>query len=73
MYFYQIKCCFSTQNGCMKKKILQQLIPSQIPDRFNKLLCSTVKSVIYIDIVSHTWQLKCEYNNYFAFELIRLA
>jgi hypothetical protein len=34
MYFYQIKCCFYTQNGCMNKKILQQLIPSQIPDRF---------------------------------------
>ena len=39
--FYQIKCCFHTQNGCMNKKILQQLIPSQIPDRFSKLLCST--------------------------------
>jgi hypothetical protein len=22
MYFYQIKCCFYTQNGCMNKKIL---------------------------------------------------
>jgi hypothetical protein len=30
MYFYQIKCCVYTQNGCMNKKILQQLIPSQI-------------------------------------------
>jgi hypothetical protein len=39
----QIKCCFYTQNGCMnKKKILQRLIPSQIPDRFSKLLCSTI-------------------------------
>ena len=25
----------------MNKKILQRLIPSQIPDRFSKLLCST--------------------------------
>ena len=41
MYFYQIKCCVYTQNGCMNKKILQRLIPSQIPDRFSKLLCST--------------------------------
>jgi hypothetical protein len=31
MYFYQIKCCFYTQNGCMNKTILQRLIPSQIP------------------------------------------
>jgi hypothetical protein len=35
------KCCFYTQNGCMNKKILQRLIPSQIPDRSSKLLCST--------------------------------
>ena len=41
MYFYQIKCCFHTQTGCMNKQILQQLIPSQTPDRFSKLLCST--------------------------------
>jgi hypothetical protein len=41
MYFYQIKCCFYTQNGWMNKQILQRLIPSQIPDRFSKLLCST--------------------------------
>ena len=40
MYFYQIKYCFYTQNGCMNKNILQRLIPSQIPDRFSKLLCS---------------------------------
>ena len=25
----------------MNKKLLQRLIPSQIPDRFGKLLCST--------------------------------
>ena len=41
MYFYQIKCCFYTQNGCMNKQILQRLLPSQISDRFSKLLCST--------------------------------
>jgi hypothetical protein len=29
MYFYQIKCCFYTQNGCMNKNILLLLIPSQ--------------------------------------------
>ena len=24
MYFYQIKCCYYTENGCMNKKILQR-------------------------------------------------
>jgi hypothetical protein len=32
MYFYQSKGCFYTQIGCMNKTILQQIIPSQIPD-----------------------------------------
>jgi hypothetical protein len=48
VYFYQIKCCFYTQNGCVNKKILQQLIPSHIPDRFSKLLCSTAVSFPYL-------------------------
>jgi hypothetical protein len=39
--FYKLNAVFYTQNGCMNKKILQRLIPSQIPDRFSKLLCST--------------------------------
>jgi hypothetical protein len=37
----KLNAVFNTQNGCMNKKILQRLIPSQIPDRFSKLLCST--------------------------------
>ena len=41
MYFHQIKCCFYTQTAAWAKNILQRLIPSQIPDRFSKLLCST--------------------------------
>jgi hypothetical protein len=41
MYFYQIRCCFHAQNGCMNKKILQQIIPSQIPDLICKLICFT--------------------------------
>jgi hypothetical protein len=41
--FTKLNAVFNTQNGCMNKKILQRLIPSQIPDRFSKLLCSTVK------------------------------
>ena len=43
MYSCKIKCCFYPQKHCMnKQQILQQLIPSQTPDRFSKLLCSTV-------------------------------
>jgi hypothetical protein len=32
--FFFFNLFFYTQNGCMNKKILQRLIPSQIPDRF---------------------------------------
>ena len=39
--FYKIKSCCNTQNGCMNKNILQQLIPSQIPDRSSKFVCFT--------------------------------
>ena len=48
--WYNIKCCFYTQNGCMNKIILQRLIPSQIPDRFSKLLCSRLwnKTITYL-------------------------
>jgi hypothetical protein len=49
MYFYQIKCCFYIQNGCMNKQILQRLIPSQIPDRFSKLLCNDSTNLTYFD------------------------
>ena len=52
MYFYQIKCCFYTQYGCIEKNILQQLISSQTPDRFSKLLCSMA--------VAYYWQRKSE-------------
>jgi hypothetical protein len=39
--FTKLNAVFNNQNGCMNKKILQRLIPSQIPDRFSKFLCST--------------------------------
>ena len=38
--FTKLNAVFYTHNGCMNKKILQRLIPSQIPDRFSKLLSS---------------------------------
>ena len=41
MYFYTIKLCFYTQNNCMDKNKLLQIIPSQTPDRFSKLVCPT--------------------------------
>ena len=34
MYFYQIKCCFYTQNGCMNKQILQRLIHEKWCDTY---------------------------------------
>jgi hypothetical protein len=60
--FYQIKCCFYTQNGCMNKTILQRLNPSQIPDRFSKLLCSLLFSFfVSLDVRFRTFDV-CRVN-----------
>jgi hypothetical protein len=61
MYFYQIKCCFYTQNGCMNKQILQRLIPSQIPDRFSKLINWNILVNIFIDLLINWLLFKFSY------------
>jgi hypothetical protein len=53
MYFYQIKCCFYTQNGCMNKKILQRLIPSQTPHSNKVMEYQDVKQ----HIVTKSWNI----------------
>ena len=39
--FTKLNAVFILKTAAWKKNILQRLIPSQIPDRFSKLLCST--------------------------------
>ena len=39
--FTKLNAVFILKTAAWTKKILQRLIPSQIPDRFSKLLCST--------------------------------
>ena len=39
--FTKLNAVFILKTAAWTKKILQRLIPSQLPDRFNKLLCST--------------------------------
>jgi hypothetical protein len=67
MYFYQIKCCFYTQNGCINKKILQRLTPSQIPDRFSTLLCSTAVASYFMYGVSHKGKYCTKFLNQYSF------